>query len=369
MAIDPKKPRKPEFDLVEDDEKPWQSRPAPQKQPPAKPGQPAPAARKSVPPTPAKPAPKPQRDFDLIDDEPPKPAARKSVPPGPAARKSVPPTAAARTRPAPADDDVVDCDVVDCDVVDAAPARPPRPTRPKVRVVRLGDPDDDGRSNGRSNGRRKRSFTDEINEQNEERERKKRRMTYGDQWILPTIALAVGVFGSSLAAANMEGTAGAVSAVVTMLVILAVATPIFIGVLMVVGSVMAIEYGELHWAILKLSAVVAVTNAIFFICVSWIGLPFFLVYPVSGIIGFAMFMSFFELDVQETVITLGALNLVQTALFWIVMGMAVLAVRHEIKKGGGFDDDFDDPDPPPADVRPGDGMDPDDDRDDGDIDE
>ena len=94
-----------------------------------------------------------------------------------------------------------------------------------------------------------------------------------------------------------------------------------IGPLMVIGGVMGIEYGTLKNAVRSLLAISMMSWGIFFVSnlffLGWVLGPL-----ISFIVTFGLFMVFFNLDVQEAMSTLGALNLIMwlaDKLFWIVI--------------------------------------------------
>ena len=100
-----------------------------------------------------------------------------------------------------------------------------------------------------------------------------------------------------------------------------VLVPVIIVALMVIGGVMGIEYGTLKNAVRSLLAISMMSWGIFFVSnlffIGWVFGPL-----VSFIVTFGLFMVFFNLDAQEAMSTLGALNLIMwlaDKLFWIVI--------------------------------------------------
>ncbi|MBX3398403.1 MAG: hypothetical protein KF873_06660 [Gemmataceae bacterium] len=115
-----------------------------------------------------------------------------------------------------------------------------------------------------------------------------------------------------------------------------VTIPVIIVALMVIGGVCGIEYGTLTNAVRSLIAISMISWGIFFFTrlffIGWMLGPL-----ISFIVTFGLFMVFFNLDSQEAMTTLGALNLLMwlaDKLFWLVIIIAVT-------RGGNRDRDFD----------------------------
>ncbi len=125
-----------------------------------------------------------------------------------------------------------------------------------------------------------------------------------------------------------------------------VLVPVIIVALMVIGGVMGIEYGTLKNAVRSLLAISMMSWGIFFVSnlffIGWVFGPL-----LSFIVTFGLFMVFFNLDVQEAMSTLGALNLIMwlaDKLFWVVI--IVMLTRGGNRDRGrdpGFDPDDDNP--------------------------
>ncbi len=120
-----------------------------------------------------------------------------------------------------------------------------------------------------------------------------------------------------------------------------VTIPVIIVALMVIGGVCGIEYGTLTNAVRSLIAISMISWGIFFFTrlffIGWMLGPL-----ISFIVTFGLFMVFFNLDSQEAMTTLGALNLLMwlaDKLFWLVIIIAVT-------RGGNRDRDFDPDDGP-----------------------
>jgi hypothetical protein len=117
--------------------------------------------------------------------------------------------------------------------------------------------------------------------------------------------------------------------------------PLIIIALMVIGAVMGIEYGTLKNAVRSLAAISLMSWGIFFVShlyfIGWAIGP-----VVSFMVTLGLFMTFFSLDINEAMSTLGALNLIMwlmDKLFWLVVIVA-------ISRGANRDRDFDPDDGP-----------------------
>jgi hypothetical protein len=114
--------------------------------------------------------------------------------------------------------------------------------------------------------------------------------------------------------------------------------PVIIVALMVIGGVCGIEYGTIKNAIRSLIAISMMSWGIFFFTrlfiIGWMLGPL-----ISFIVTFGLFMVFFNLDSQEAMTTLGALNLLMwlaDKLFWIVI---IVALSRGAGRDRGFDPD------------------------------
>lgn len=115
--------------------------------------------------------------------------------------------------------------------------------------------------------------------------------------------------------------------------------PFIIIALMVIGAVMGIEYGTLKNAVRSLAAISLMSWGIFFVShlyfIGWAIGPI-----VSFMVTLGLFMVFFNLDINEAMSTLGALNLIMwlaDKLFWLVIIVAISRGAG----GGGRDRNFD----------------------------
>ncbi len=117
-----------------------------------------------------------------------------------------------------------------------------------------------------------------------------------------------------------------------------VLVPVTILALMVIGGLMGIEYGTITNAVRSLIAISTLSWGIFFFShlffIGWVFGPL-----VSFIVTFGLFMVFFNLDPQEAMSTLGALNILMwlaDKLFWFVV---IVAVSRGFDRDRGFDPD------------------------------
>lgn len=116
--------------------------------------------------------------------------------------------------------------------------------------------------------------------------------------------------------------------------------PVVIASLMVIGGVCAIDYGTIKNAIRSLVAITFLVNGIYAVG-NLFPFGFFITPLVAGIVTFALFMTFFSLDPQETMTSLGILNVI----LWVANKFVFLMIVALLTRGGHRDRDFD-PDQP-----------------------
>jgi hypothetical protein len=236
--------------------------------------------------------------------------------------------------------------VEDCgfEVVEEAPKKPaPKRAQPVETEVIDQTERDLERSKPKKKKKRRINPSELVDPDQEARDRALRDY----EWIFPAVLLGIGViltFVGAFGASKM----GALYTLGVMCLGLVISIPLTIAALMVIGIAAGIEYGRVGPAILKLAAITFVVNGIMFIG-DWMHLPRFIVFPISCMITFGLFMTQFDLDTWETNASVGALNVLSFIANIIIIGFLIVAASSSSSSGGGNDDDPDDS--PPADIR------------------
>jgi hypothetical protein len=250
----------------------------------------------------------------------------------------------------PADDDGFE--VVDDD--------PPRKAKSSRRAAEEDDDYDRPRSKAKTKSSRR---FDEETAEDDRPKKKKSRLTKKDrermrrededakddaqanaimEWGPPIFLTFLGVFlmivSGVILANRTEGLINPVTLIGTALVFTVILIPIIMLALMVIGSMMGIEYGTLKNAVRSLTAILMLSWGIFFLSrLFFIG--WFLGPMISFIVTFGLFMVFFNLDSQEAMTTLGALNLLMwlaDKVFWLVI---IVALSRSANRDRDFDPD------------------------------
>jgi hypothetical protein len=147
---------------------------------------------------------------------------------------------------------------------------------------------------------------------------------------LPLLLIVAGLALSFVAAGGVAGSDHAWRALAYMAGGLAAVIPVTIGVLVVAGMLLGIDYGELKAAILKLAAVAVVNNSILWTG-DWIGFSFWAI-PVAGIVCFVLFLTLFGLDAWEATMSLVAVNLIQFVAKLALVALMMTQERFEERK-------------------------------------
>jgi hypothetical protein len=183
-----------------------------------------------------------------------------------------------------------------------------------------------------------------------------------EEWLFPSIVFGIGIL-LSLAAAVIIGAQSPVVgiAVLVMLVITLVESvlmiPLAVGALMVVGKLCGIEYGTLTHTVRSLAAIIA-----FDVGVYWFGASLFpltwISWPIALVVGFiatyGLFMKFFDVDVMEARISIGAINFVTgvgTFLGWMLALAILVSFVASSRPASDTGPDPDDEDDPPVKVQ------------------
>ncbi|MGL4419721.1 MAG: hypothetical protein ACRCZF_03565 [Gemmataceae bacterium] len=198
------------------------------------------------------------------------------------------------------------------------------------------DEDDDGNPKPRKKKKKKpgiRISDEEIRDQ----ENLKR------EWIVGIALVGFGLFLTIVGALKAGGMANAVLAVILTLVGTAVAIPVTIGLLMVIGMMLGIEYGTIGSAVRNLAAIMCLVQGIQWVLAA-MGIPFYAYGMLTSIITLGLFMTLFELDVWEANMTTFFLNFFQTVMTVLLIGALITVASRGAGGGGGgggFDEDGD----------------------------
>ncbi len=142
-----------------------------------------------------------------------------------------------------------------------------------------------------------------------------------ESWALPLLLLGAGVVMCLIASVGIMGKAHAFRAIGFMLLYLIVMIPLAIGVLMIVGTYVGIDYGEFKRALLSLSAIAFFNNGI--IWVLELGrVPVYGSLFICGLVCLGLFMTLFRLDMWEANISIVAINILEfSARFVFIMAL------------------------------------------------
>lgn len=217
------------------------------------------------------------------------------------------------------------------EVIDPPPAKPAPKSLPVAR--RLPDPAPAGgsrpksRPGGPAGPTPKVAVLTDDDEPRPKRKRKKAGKETVSQdtndaimaWIGPAFLLAVGLVLTGLGSAGVarQQQVDQLPVVVGAMVGELVSIPLIIGVLVVVGSVFGIEYGSLGGAVLNLLGIGFFVGGAIWAC-EWGKVADFVYNPVLAIVTVGLFMTFFKLDMWETMVTVFCLNLLSFAVNFVL---------------------------------------------------
>lgn len=195
----------------------------------------------------------------------------------------------------------------------------------------------------------------------EEREKQKEEVI--NEWTLPIFFM---FFGLVLTLVSSAGYARKVpdaqlnvAGVMALTVIFtAFIIPVAIVALMVIGNIMGISYGTVTNAVRALAAITFMANGIYWLG-NWITLLGMFVTPVLAlVVTFGLFMTLFDLDPQETMASIGALNLLLFVANHLFLGVIVIIMVSSANRKDKLQDDNpqvihgqNDPEPWPPDGR------------------
>ncbi len=260
----------------------------------------------------------PDEDFEIVDDDAPRKSKRRPVEDDEPPRKS-------KRRPIEEDDE------------DDRP-------RSKSKSRRDSDDDDDEDRPKKKKSRltkkdRARMRQEDIDARDEAQTNAM--MEWGAPIFLTFLGAVLMIASGVILANRSDGLINPALLLGVAFVFTLVTIPVVIVALMVIGGVCGIEYGTLTNAFRSLIAISMISWGIFFFTrlffIGWMLGPL-----ISFIVTFGLFMVFFNLDSQEAMTTLGALNLLMwlaDKLFWLVIFIA-------LTRGGNRDRDFDRDDGP-----------------------
>ena len=239
----------------------------------------------------------------------------------------------------PAFEVVEDEPEADFEVVDDEPKK-----APAAKKARRADPDEDEEParprKKKKKKQREKSITDKYLEADEEDQARRDAALRTFEYTIPFVLLVIGVL---LSVVGAMGAAKGVSGVFTIGVLtlfVALYVPLAIGALMVVGTVVGINYGRLWPAVLKMAAITFIVNGIWLLG-EWAHVPKLLIFPISCFISFGLFMTQFDLDVKEANVSVGALNLMTFVANLVLIGFLVVATTSANSKP--IDDEDDSP--------------------------
>jgi hypothetical protein len=251
--------------------------------------------------------------------------------------RAEPPRPKAPPAPPPA---YVGFEVVDETELAAPATDATAPARSKsVRAARDEDDDDQPR-------RKKPKKPQRAKTADEEAEDYHARRLKEFEYTWPAVLLVLGMVMSFAGALGYSGASGFMT-IGVMMVGMFITIPLTILVLMVVGTVVGINYGRFGPAVLKIAAVSFIVNGVYFIG-AWFKLPIFVVSPIGCAVAFGLFKTLFDLDNSETNTSMGALNVISFAAKVIIIGFLTVA---EARQDRDFDPDDDGDDPVPTDTR------------------
>lgn len=240
-------------------------------------------------------------------------------------------------------------------------AEPPKPRSKKAAIV---DDDEDEPEPPRS--RSKRSRVEDDDDDDSTPRKKRRRVgkdgkkykldrymvdekppTMMEQWGAPLFMMVAGllmtIVGTIGLARQPDALMNPFLAVIGAVIFQFISIPLTIVALMGIGMVFGIEYGTLGNAVRSLAGMNFLINGLLTVF-DWSGLPFYVYEPIIMIVGIGLFMSLFKLDINETMVTMFAMNIL-SFLFKILLFIILIAVLVTASKRSGKDS-FDDYDPP-----------------------
>ncbi len=283
--------------------------------------------------------------FDDSDDTPPKPKPTTRAPLPPA--KRLPPPAPKKPKLMPIEEpgfEVID-DTEVSEITEEYQEYDDRGRRPRKKASRVS----------------KKSREEMKRADREEREKQKEEVI--NEWTLPIFFM---FFGLVLTLVSSAGYARKVpeaqlnvAGVMALTVIFTVfIIPVAIVALMVIGSLMGISYGTVTNAVRALAAITFMANGIYWLG-NWITLLGMFVTPLLAlVVTFGLFMTLFDLDPQETMTSIGALNFLLFVANHLFLGVIVIIMVSSANRKDKLQDDNPqafpgqvDPEPWPPDGR------------------
>lgn len=183
-------------------------------------------------------------------------------------------------------------------------------------------PDDDQPRKKRRKKKRRVRRSTEISRTPDEAE--------GESWVLPLLLLGAGVVMCLIASVGIMGKAHAFRAIGLMLLYLIIMIPLAIGVLMIVGMYIGIDYGEFKRAILNLSAIAFFNNGIIWL-LELGRLPIYGSLFICGLVCLGLFMTLFQLDMWEANISIAAINILEFSARFVFI-MAIISADRPFDK-------------------------------------
>ena len=197
----------------------------------------------------------------------------------------------------------------------AAPDEEPKPQKPRKKKKKKGL-----------------SLADKLLEGQDEDQERRDAALRSYEYTMPAVLLGIGLLLSVVGAFGASKGVSGLFTIVALTLFVLIYVPLAIAALMVVGTLMGINYGRLWPAILKMSAITFVANGIWLIG-EWMRIPAFFIFPISCFISFGLFMTQFDLDTWETNASAGALNVMTLVANMILISFLVAAEASTNNKG------------------------------------
>lgn len=281
--------------------------------------------------------------FEVVEDTPPRPKPRAPLP----AAKRLPATAPKKPKPAPIEEpgfEVID-DTEVSEITEEYEEYDDRGRKPRKKASRVS----------------KKSREEMKRADKEEREQRKEQAI--NEWALPIFFMFFGLVLTLVSSAGYarkvpEAQLNVAAVMAVTVIFTAFIIPVAIVALMVIGNLMGISYGTITNAVRALAAITFMANGIYWLG-NWITLLGMFVTPVLAlVVTFGLFMTLFDLDPQETMTSIGALNLLLFLANQLFLGVILIMIVSSSGKKEKFQDDDPqaipgqmDPEPWPPDGR------------------
>ena len=261
---------------------------------------------------------------DNVDDTPPKPNPRPSLP----IAKRVSSTSPKKPKPVPVEEpgfEVID-DTEVSEITEEYEEYDERGRRPRKKASRVS-----------------KKSRDELKRADKEEREQRKEQTVID-WALPIFFMFFGLVLTLVSSAGYarkvpDAQLNVAAVMLVTVIFTAFIIPIAIVALMVIGNVMGISYGTITNAVRALAAITFMANGIYWLG-NWITLLGMFVTPLLAlVVTFGLFMTLFDLDPQETMTSIGALNILLFIANQLFLGVILIAIVASSGKKEKFQDD------------------------------